>query len=297
MRTYTIRRGDTLWALARRFNTSIDKLVEANGIKNPDLIITGHKLRIPDGYDTKPRGSTPTSPSRPTRPGKRPRPSPSEPAPTTPGKTKPPKKTPEAAALDRVPRAVAAKYEFYKKQILAGGGQFRTGPGRINLLGIRTPTNTHAAGGQGRYDDKLVAVWVDRSGKPHVSEYKYNNEPAYAMRAYSSDMNRDGVADQGRIPKGFYDYAKSSWKHGFCLRATRDFGVERDWNHDGNFTEKNRTGGGASMLFHEGGSYGTYSAGCQTFPPSEWARFIRDMRGAAGTIGYTLVQRRGQGAS
>jgi len=130
MRSYTIRRGDTLWALARRFNTSVDKLVEANGIKNPDLIITGHT-----------------------------------------------------------------------------------------------------------------------------------------------------------------DYAKSSWKHGFCLRATRDFSVERDWNHDGRFTEKGRTSGGASMLFHQGGSYGTYSAGCQTFPPSEWARFMRDLRGAAGTIGYTLVQR------
>lgn len=286
MKTYTIRRGDTLWALARRFNTTVDQLAKTNNIANPNLIITGHKLRIPDGYEApkKPAAAAGTKkPKTPTLPKDS---GATTQQPTT-GKTK----TKKDVALERAPKAEAAKYEFYKKKILAAGGQFRTGPGRMNLIGFRTDTNTKTNGGQGRYDDKLIAVWKDRNGTPHVREYKYNTEPAYAMRAYSSDKNGDGVADQGRIPSGFYDFAKSSWKNGFCLRATRDFAVERDWNHDGRFNDRGRTSGGASMLFHQGGSYGTYSAGCQTFPPSEWARFMRDMRLSGGTIGYTLVSR------
>ena len=47
MTTYTVQRGDTLWALARRYNTSIAAIASANGIANPNLIITGQRLSIP----------------------------------------------------------------------------------------------------------------------------------------------------------------------------------------------------------------------------------------------------------
>lgn len=286
MANYTIRRGDTLSALAQRFNTTVEKLASTNKIANPNLIITGRTLKVPDSFEAdKPARSV-----KQKAPAKTPDRTPSKAPAKTPRKTTG-KSTPQQVALDRLPRATAAKYEYFKNKILEGGGKFRTGPGRMNLLGIRTPTNSKTNGGQGRYDDKLVAIWTDRSGKPHVREYKYNTEPAAAMRAYSADVSGDGVADQGRIPTGFYDYGVSSWKNGFCLRAKGDFRVERDMNHDGNFTENRRSGGGASMLFHQGGSGGTYSAGCQTFSPSEWSSFMRDMRGASGAIGYTLVQR------
>lgn len=49
---YTIRRGDTLWALAQRFHTTVAKLAQENGIKNPDLIFTGAHLRVPGGSDS-----------------------------------------------------------------------------------------------------------------------------------------------------------------------------------------------------------------------------------------------------
>jgi putative chitinase len=51
MTTYSVRSGDTLGALARRFNTSVDKIAKANGIANPNKIYAGQKLSIPDGFD------------------------------------------------------------------------------------------------------------------------------------------------------------------------------------------------------------------------------------------------------
>ncbi len=47
MTTYTIRSGDTLSAIASRYNTSVERLASANGIRNPNLINVGQKLQIP----------------------------------------------------------------------------------------------------------------------------------------------------------------------------------------------------------------------------------------------------------
>jgi putative chitinase len=52
---YSVRSGDTLSALAQRFNTSVGKLAQANGISNPNKIQVGQRLSIPDGFD---RGSS-----------------------------------------------------------------------------------------------------------------------------------------------------------------------------------------------------------------------------------------------
>lgn len=43
---YTIRRGDTLSALAARFNTSVSALARANGIRNVNLIYAGANLKV-----------------------------------------------------------------------------------------------------------------------------------------------------------------------------------------------------------------------------------------------------------
>ena len=45
--SYTVRRGDTLWALSRRFGTTVEELVRLNHIANPDLIYVHQTLRIP----------------------------------------------------------------------------------------------------------------------------------------------------------------------------------------------------------------------------------------------------------
>ena len=53
---YVVEEGDTLFEIAERFGTTVDALVEANGIDDPDTIFPGDELTIP-GTAT---GSEPT---------------------------------------------------------------------------------------------------------------------------------------------------------------------------------------------------------------------------------------------
>ena len=47
IKTLTVRRGDSLWALARRYGVALDDLKAVNRLET-DLIIPGQKLRLPD---------------------------------------------------------------------------------------------------------------------------------------------------------------------------------------------------------------------------------------------------------
>lgn len=46
--TYTVVSGDTLYGIARRYNTTVNELARLNNIKNVNLIIVGQKLIIPN---------------------------------------------------------------------------------------------------------------------------------------------------------------------------------------------------------------------------------------------------------
>lgn len=43
---YTVKKGDTLSAIAKKYGTTVDKLVKDNNIKNANLIYTGQKIKI-----------------------------------------------------------------------------------------------------------------------------------------------------------------------------------------------------------------------------------------------------------
>ena len=43
---HTIKSGETLTSIAADFNTTVSALVKLNGIKNPNLIYAGHKIRV-----------------------------------------------------------------------------------------------------------------------------------------------------------------------------------------------------------------------------------------------------------
>lgn len=46
--TYTVKRSDTLWGIAKRFGVSLTALIAANPqIKNPNLIYPGNEVRLP----------------------------------------------------------------------------------------------------------------------------------------------------------------------------------------------------------------------------------------------------------
>ena len=43
---YTVKRGDTLWKIARQYGTTIQEIAQINGIQNVNLIYPGQQLRI-----------------------------------------------------------------------------------------------------------------------------------------------------------------------------------------------------------------------------------------------------------
>ena len=45
--SYTVKSGDTLWAIARRFGVSLEALIRANNIRDPDRLAPGMELVIP----------------------------------------------------------------------------------------------------------------------------------------------------------------------------------------------------------------------------------------------------------
>jgi LysM repeat protein len=64
-KTYVVRRGDTLSAIALRYGVSVWSLAQLNAIANPSLIYVGQVLRIPDGGSSAPSSPSP-APSAPT---------------------------------------------------------------------------------------------------------------------------------------------------------------------------------------------------------------------------------------
>lgn len=51
---YTVQRGDTLSSIARRFNTTVEAILRANNIANPNYIYAGQKLVIPKAGEAPP---------------------------------------------------------------------------------------------------------------------------------------------------------------------------------------------------------------------------------------------------
>lgn len=45
--THTVVRGDSLYKISREYNVRMQSIIDANGIKNPNLLVVGQKLTIP----------------------------------------------------------------------------------------------------------------------------------------------------------------------------------------------------------------------------------------------------------
>ena len=60
IRYYTVQPGESLFAIAQRFNLSAPRLVEINKIKDPDRVPAGTQLMLPPSNGFVPIGATTT---------------------------------------------------------------------------------------------------------------------------------------------------------------------------------------------------------------------------------------------
>ncbi|WP_421345565.1 toxin VasX [Aeromonas veronii] len=60
--TYQVKQGDTLSAIARRNNTSVDAIAKLNGIADPDKIYSGQTLKLPTSNSAATTGNAATTP-------------------------------------------------------------------------------------------------------------------------------------------------------------------------------------------------------------------------------------------
>ena len=69
--TYTVKKGDTLWAIAKANGTTYQKLAEINGISNPNYLYVGQVIKLTSSGSSSSGGSSGSSSSTSTSSSKR----------------------------------------------------------------------------------------------------------------------------------------------------------------------------------------------------------------------------------
>ena len=175
--------------------------------------------------------------------------------------------------------------------------------GRRVAIALRKSTNWRLHP-KGKYDDLIIVAWREVGGAVKLERFMGNTEPAgiyahgaaSAHKGSSTDLDGDGRKDLGRLVPGTYHYELQSgaFLGAAFWRARNVQEAERDTNHDGLFIVAtgedivDPQGAGRSMLIHQGGESGTWSAGCQTIPGSRYDDFMALMRGQT-KLSYILI--------
>jgi LysM repeat protein len=281
----TVRRGDTLWAIAQRHGVSLQALIEANPqLSDPDRIQVGQRINLPGEQRsvTVQRGDTLSgiadrfgvSTAALARangiddpdlifPGDRlripdaappaaPERSPTAPAaPSAPAGRVTPGRLPDTAGLTE-----GQRYDLYAAQIQRygdAGAKADLAAGRRVVLALRNDTDTRINRGLGAYDDRMVVLWRGSDGTRHAVELRANTEPSgqyepggpYTRRAVGGNYGGDARGDQGRLADGTYTHTRGTFLGARALLAGNDQVTERDTNHNGRFDDGVRTARGS----------------------------------------------------
>lgn len=274
---YTVKSGDTFSAIAQKVNLSVKALARLNPqVKNINLIYPGQKLHV-----------------RVARAKPSPRPSP-KPSPRPDNKPSVlPRGMPNTAALSD-----AKQFALYSKYVMKHGdakAKADLAAGKKVIVGLRrnTPFNGSTPY-RGTYDDRVVVLWKDSAGRPHVQEFAANTEP---NRRWADDPSQRTKPVGRLVGNKTYHYRKS-WNGNFggnILAPDLRYGVptvRRDTNRDHRIDSRDQvfkgSWGGQGYYFHRGGTGDTYSAGCQTLDQGRFNSFWATL-GSQAEFSYVLA--------
>ncbi len=154
---HRIRRGETLSEIAGRYNVTVQQIVQANGLENPNRIVTGQSLVIP-GSGSAPAGAQPTSPPPAAAgPTNTPRPRP----PTATPVPKPPTATPRPASSfqftgqvlwEPLVAANCAGPAIAKQSVIRDANGNPVNGARVEVDCYGNKWTSHPSGNPGEYD-------------------------------------------------------------------------------------------------------------------------------------------------
>ncbi|MCY1016908.1 LysM peptidoglycan-binding domain-containing protein [Pyxidicoccus sp. MSG2] len=276
---YTVKSGDTFSGIAAKHDLSLAALKKLNPqVENINVIHPGQKLHV--------KVVNTPAPAHESKPAPKPQP----------GKNTSvlPKGIPNTEGMSE-----AKEYALYSKYVEKHGdakAKQDLAAGKRVIVGLRVNTPfTKDQPSRGTYDDRLVVMWKDSSGKPHVEEFKANTEP---NRRWADDPSQSTKPVGRLVGNQTYHYKKSFNGNfgGNILSPDLRYGnptVRRDTNRDHRINSKDDVfsgdWGGQAYYFHRGGTNDTYSAGCQTMDQGRFNNFWAAL-GPQKEFSYVLAQ-------
>jgi hypothetical protein len=129
--------------------------------------------------------------------------------------------------------------------------------------------------------------------------FRSASHPGQRTTSGFTDVNGDGQDDIAHLRPGVYDYGARP-NGGGRFNPTRDaeIKVARDINHDGTIDADEDARAqhhdyfATGLQWHAGGAERPSSVGCQTMPPSDFARFSQAITSGEGSsFTYVLLRR------
>jgi len=207
----------------------------------------------------------------------------------------------------------ARQYDHYKRMLEARGFTLDpTNPTVVGLRGLDSTGAQHATTAAPRYDDTLVVLTKDASGREHVTTFAGSTHPGQTRPLGEGvsvpDVNHDGVSDVGMINAGEYSVVPHADHAGNTAWAIHTVGGSdslpgvRDTNHDGVYSAAERqasetrtpqpdTLGG--VLIHQGGTDVPWSLGCVNMSQNRdvYPQFIQAVGGHDSSMKLVILDK------